>query len=74
MNSDELLDLKSVAEQLDVSDTTLNKWLRQGKLTVVELTPTTRRITRAELNRFLRSATTPARDATRPVRNLNERV
>lgn len=73
MENQDLIPLSRVAHELGITEITLSRWIKQGRLSVVEMGPTTRRISRAELNRFIERSTSLTCRARRPAVNLNER-
>lgn len=70
----DLLEIHEVARELGLTETTIRNWLRQHKIGFVRIAPHTVRIPASEVERLIARARVPARDAGRPVRNLNERV
>ena len=63
MEQQQLLTLSRVANEFGVTEITIGRWIKLGRLRVVKMGPTTRRISRAELNRFIERSTndSPAR-------------
>ena len=51
-----ILSLGDVAQRLDVSVRTVQKWVRDGRLTVVRLGVKTTRVLEEDLTRFLQSS------------------
>ena len=65
---DHLLPLKEVRQLLSISNVTLWKWVRQGKISVVKLSPRKVYVREQELERFIHDADQETSDSSGPRR------
>jgi excisionase family DNA binding protein len=72
MRDEKLLAVDAVADRFDLPETTIKKWIKQGRIQIVRL-GTHIRIPESEVGRIIAAGRVPARSETVAPKDLNER-